>query len=801
MRLSFYPVDVTYVVRDGRAAILLYGRDVSGRQVCVVDDSFEPYFTVVGNIDPVLLEALRDGDFFVTRVEKVNKNLNEHDVDALRVFTNLPKGVPVLKDLAKSIPGVAVYEYDVLFARRYLIDKRIIPMVRTEVEGEEVQLGFRVPCLRVSKIWQEADDILAPRVLAVDIETYNPDNKVNMKKNPILMIGLYGANFSRVVTWKKFSSKLDYVEFVGSEADMLKRFVELVHECGPDVITGYFSDGFDFPYLAERAKVCKVQLDIGLDGSKIDIAGKIENEARIAGISHVDIFKFVRRVMSRSLKTDVFTLDAVSKELLGAQKHKVDMNRLAPAWDECSQDLEEFCKYNLQDCKLTYDLAVKVLPLLLEFVRIIRLPPYDINRMPFSTFVEWYLIHQAAGRNEIILNRPSRDMEGGRMADRVKGAFVFEPKPGFYEKIAVFDYRSLYPSIIASHNISKGVLNCNCCTDGPTIDTERGKFRYCAKRKGLFSEVIQELILRRAEIKKEIKKSQDPLLAARSEALKVLANSFYGYMGFAPARWYCIECAESTTAWARHYIHKAIETAQQAGFTVLYSDTDSVFLLLDKKSKDEALALVEQVNKSLPGLMELDFEGFYPSGVFVSLKAGEAGAKKKYALLDEKGNMKIKGFESVRRNWSFIAKDVQKRVLEIILKDHDAKKAKAYVRQVVDDLRKNKIPLDKVVIHTALSKGTGAYSSIGPHVAAARRLESQGVEVGSGTIVKYVVIKGKGKIRDKVRLPHEAKQDDYDGEYYIQNQVVPGVERIFAVLDIKVDDLISETKQSSLSGF
>ena len=272
-------------------------------------------------------------------------------------------------------------------------------------------------------------------------------------------------------------------------------------------------------------------------------------------------------------------------------------------------------------------------------------------------------------------------------------------------------------------------------------------------------------------------------------------------MAFAPARWYCIECAESTTAFARKYIHQAIDTAQKEGFTVLYSDTDSIFLLLDNKTKDDSLALMENINKTLPGIMELDYEGFYPAGIFVGLKAGEGGAKKKYALIDEQGKMKIRGFETIRRNSSVIAREVQGTVLKILLKEHDPKKAKAYVRCVVEDLRKNKLPIESVVITTALSKGTGAYTSVGPHVAAAQRMESKGERVGSGTIIRYIVAKGKGKIRDKVRLPEEAKQDDYDGEYYITNQVVPGIERIFAVLNIPVDDLLGETRQSSLSGF
>ncbi len=803
MKTSFYPTDINYTVKNGKPIIQLYGRTVDAKQICVLDEQFEPYFYVVGDVDVKVLEALMQEDYRVVRVEKVKKNLNEHPIKALKVFVNMPKGVPVIKELAKELPGVdGVYEYDILYTRRYLIDKGIIPLTLTIVEGKEVPWQSKVTCIQAEKIMPASEDTLKPKLLAVDIETYNPENKIDMKKHPILMIGLYGDKFSRVITWKKFETKEKYIEFVPTEAEMLQRFVELVADYGPDMLAGYFTDGFDLPYIAERAKIHKIKLDLGLDYSQLEITGRTQSEAKITGIAHIDIFKFIRKVIARSLKTDSYSLDAVAGELIGERKHKVDMDEFFKAWDRGGKELEEYCKYNLQDCILTYKLTEKVLPNLIEFVRIIRLPPYDINRMTFSTFVEWYLMNQASARNEILLNRPNRRDEMSRMTDRIKGAYVYEPKPGFYQKIAVFDYKSLYPSIVSSHNISKGTLNCDCCKDTPKVETERGTFWYCAKRKGLFSTVISELILRRGEIKKQLKTSKDPLLAARSEALKVLANSFYGYMGFAPARYYCIECAESTTAWARHYIHKAIDTAQQAGFTVLYSDTDSVFLLLDKKTKEDALALMDTINKDLPGLMELDYEGFYPAGIFVSLKAGESGAKKKYALIDEKNNMKIKGFESVRRNWSFIAKDVQRKVLEIILKEHDAPKAKAYVRDVVEEMRKNKIPLDKVVIRTALSKGTEAYSSIGPHVAAAQRMEAKGMTVGAGTIVKYVVVKGKGKvIRDKVKLPEETTQEEYDGEYYIQNQIIPGVERIFAVLGIQVDDLLSSTKQSSLAGF
>lgn len=798
--LTFFPTDITYHIKDGKAVITLFGRTTDGKQICILDDTFEPYFTVVGGTEEELL-ALKQDNAHVTRVEKTTRNLNETPTECFHVFVDLPKSVPLIKDLARE-KGYDCYEFDILFTRRYLIDRNLTPLVETIAEAERIPSKNKVETYLAKKITQNSTNTLAkPRALALDIETYNPDNKLNSKQNPILMIGLFGDDFKRVITWKDWPKRSDYVEVCASEADMLKRTVELIEQYAPDMLVGYFTDGFDFPYLSERAKHHKLELPLGLDNSPLEILGRSEKEAKICGIPHIDLFKFVRRVIARSLKTDSYSLDAVSKELLGAQKLPVDMNALFKLWDEPTSELDVFAQYNLQDCKLTYDLFHKLLPTLLAFVRLIHLPPFDINRMAYSMLVEWYLIVLASRQGEIIPRKPDYNTESSRIKDRVQGAFVYEPKPGLYSSIAVFDYRSLYPSIIASHNISRGMVNCSCCTDGPTIETDRGTFRYCQKRKGLFARTISNLILVRADIKKQLKKNKDPFLAAQSEALKVLANSFYGYMGFAPARFYCIECAESTTAWARHYIHQAINTAKSRGFQVLYSDTDSIFLLLEKKTKEDALKLMEEINEKLPGLMELDYEGYYPSGIFVSVKAGEGGAKKKYALLSETGNLKIKGFETVRRNTSYIAKDCQERVLEIVLKERDTEKAKQYVRSIIDGLRKNTIPLEKLIIRTQLTKDTDKYASVGPHVAVAQLMKARGDSAGAGTIVKYIVVKGKGKIRDKVKLPDEATQDEYDGEYYITNQVIPAVERIFAVFGISEEDLAGIAGQSSLSSW
>ena len=117
--------------------------------------------------------------------------------------------------------------------------------------------------------------ISRPRLLSIDIETYNPEGKnMDAERNPILTIALYGDGFEKVLTWKRFDSSLPGLESLPSEAEMLLRFRELVDEYKPDMIVGYYSDGFDLPYIRTRASKLKVPLELGLDYSELRVSGR-----------------------------------------------------------------------------------------------------------------------------------------------------------------------------------------------------------------------------------------------------------------------------------------------------------------------------------------------------------------------------------------------------------------------------------------------------------------------------------------------------------------------------------------------
>jgi len=362
------------------------------------------------------------------------------------------------------------------------------------------------------------------------------------------------------------------------------------------------------------------------------------------------------------------------------------------------------------------------------------------------------------------------------------------------------DFRGLYPSIIVSYNIDPLTIDKNGdenCFISPT------GAKFLKKPLGLIPSVVDWLLDYRIKIKQELKKAEKgsakyKTLEARSHALKILTNSVYGYTAYPRARWYSRECGESTTAWGRKHIQETIKAAEEAGFKVLYGDTDSLMILYEDKNK--VLDFLEKINKSLPEKMELELENFYTRGVFVSKRGGEErGAKKKYAMLSEDGRIKIRGFELVRRDWSEIAKSTQLKVLEAILREGSKEKAVDIVRKTIQRLREGTVPLEELAIMTQLSKDTREYDIVSPEVSAAKKMIANGMPMEKGSVVSYVITK-KGKSVSEKAYPLEMAKD-YDADYYINNQVLPAVMKILKELGYEEYDLKIGGKQKGLGDF
>jgi DNA polymerase I len=246
-----------------------------------------------------------------------------------------------------------------------------------------------------------------------------------------------------------------------------------------------------------------------------------------------------------------------------------------------------------------------------------------------------------------------------------------------------------------------------------------------------------------------------------------------------------------------------MKKAEAAGFKVLYGDTDSLMLLYPKGGEEKVKEFQKGVNAALPEKMELELEDFYPRGIFVSKKQtsekNERGAKKKYALINREGKIKIRGFELVRRDWSRVARNTQREVLRILLAEGDVRKAVELVRETVKQLKEGKTPLSDCVMYTQLQKSTAAYEVKSPELGAVMHARKHGLTIPEGSVVAFVITKKGNSISEKAQVAELAR--DYDADYYVNNQVLPAVLKILGALGVDEEDIKTKGTQSRLGGW
>jgi len=302
-------------------------------------------------------------------------------------------------------------------------------------------------------------------------------------------------------------------------------------------------------------------------------------------------------LMRRYISLNRYTLERVYFELFNEEKIDVPGDKIWKYWDNEGEELKNLLHYALDDVISTLKIAEMTLPLILELTRIVGQPFFDITRMATGQQAEWYLVRKAYEYNEVIPNKPG----GGQVSSREKnvGGYVKEPEKGLHDNIVQFDFRSLYPSIIISKNISPDVL-LKKLSNGKyvkNIVSERIKdgnsnidnfnvapsynHKFAKEPIGFIPSVIGNILSERIKIKKRIKNSKDETekkaLDVQQQALKRLANTMYGIYGFSRFRWYSFECAESITAWGRNYIKNTIKKAEEYGFKTIYADTDGFY--------------------------------------------------------------------------------------------------------------------------------------------------------------------------------------------------------------------------------
>ncbi len=807
--VRFFILDVQQSGPD-KSEVLLWGRTEKGEPALVIDTSFRAYFFVeckdgmdeeqvkglIRKISELTIDESRPEN-----VELESRKLFGKEKKLIKITLPKPYDVIKFRDKVKEWMEVkARYEDSINFYRRYLLDRGITPLTWIDVKGNESEDGTYAVI--------EADAITAvdneeyPKMcmMALDIELVEEGDEER-----IIMVSVKdNRGFKKVISYKK--AKADFLEVVEDEKELINRLAEVVRERDPDIILTYNGDRFDFKRLSERAKKYEMPLKMGRTDRELLFKrrGRIY-AAWLEGRVHIDLFNFVENILADTLSSDSLSLDSVSRDILGKGKKRMEWDDMQKAWEN-RKGLERVVKYCLTDSELALSLARVFLPQIIELCRIVGQGLFDTSRMTYSQLVEWMLMRESRKTREIIPNRPKyEEIQIRRKAAPYTGGYVYPPKEGIHQNIALLDFMSLYPSITITHNISPETLFCHCCNghkEGSVHKVPGKDYYYCKIHPGFISDTLKKLVQKRRGIKETMKKMEKDddgykLMDNRQYALKILSNASYGYYGYAGSRWYSRVCAQSITAWGRYYIQRVIRKAEKMEYDVVYGDTDSLFVKV--KTKKDAETLLKAINKTLPGAMELEFQGLYKAGIFVPAKTGLA-AKKRYALIDEDGEMIIRGFEIVRRDWSPIARDTQEKILLAVLRDNSPEQALSIAKKTVLKIEKGAVDIEKMIMHTQLTRPLKEYEQIGPHVVAARKSLYRGRPIAQGSMISYVITKGKGMISERAEPAEDA--ENYDPDYYVNNQVVPAAMRVLAALGYTEDDIISEGKtQYSLDNF
>ena len=585
-------LDIDYITHENRPIVRLFSKE-GEKNIILIDESFRPYLYVVSDDNNSCMKNIKE-KLENVEVEKIIKKDFKIEKEFIKVIFDHPQELAKSRETLRNIEGVyQIREFDIPFYRRYLMDNDLIPMTEVIATGEPIEKYGKLDSTKqdfeliklTDKLKRVNDTPNNFRIMSFDLEVRNPHGMPNSNEDEIIMIGI-ASNFgvNKVISTKN-TKRGDFVQQVADESEMIREFVKTINENKVDIIVGYNSDNFDFPYIKERAKLLEIDLPIGMDDSDIKFIRRgYANAASIKGLVHVDLYLVMRRYMS----LDRYTLERVYLELFNEEKIDVAGDKIWQYWDSDGEELDTLFDYSLDDVVATLKIAEQTLPLNLELTRIIGQPLFDVARMATGQQAEWFLVKQAYFDDEVIPNKQGSNFADRASAENNEGGYVREPDKGLHENLVQFDFRSLYPSLIIAKNISPDVMTFDDVEneDDYYIAPEHG-MKFKKSPKGFIPSVIDKILQERFRIKRQMKASTDETerksLDVQQQAIKRLANTMYGIYGFPRFRWYSFDCAKAITAWGRQYIKSSIKKAEEYGFETIYADTDGFYAKYKRK--------------------------------------------------------------------------------------------------------------------------------------------------------------------------------------------------------------------------
>ena len=768
----------------------------------------------------------------------------------VKVTTTLPNMVATARGIIEkqgvTVPGLhhtsltfQTFESNVLYTLRFMVDRGV-------VGGNWVELpagGYKIRESQKQSMCQYECDVkfdqvvshppegqyskLAPfRILSVDIECagrkgHFPDADHDPVIQIATMVTCQGDDRPIIkAIWTLDTCApivgADVLSFK-DERELLRSWGKFLRSTDPDLLIGYNIVNFDFPYLINRAERLNVE-DFAywgrMIGSKLRMKDttfsskaygtRDSKEITIEGRVQFDLLQAVQ--MDHKLSS--YSLNAVSAHFLGEQKEDVHHSAISELQAGTAETRRRLAVYCLKDAYLPQRLLDKLMYMYnyIEMARVTGVPLSFLLARGQSIKVLSQILRKAKQRGLLVPHMAKKG--GGEQADggvAYEGATVLDAKAGYYEMpVATLDFASLYPSIMMAHNLCYSTLvprdrvqfmASEDVTRTPCGDT----FVKSHKEKGILPEILTELLSARKRAKADLKKAQDPLekavLDGRQLALKVSANSVYGFTGATVGQLPCLEISSSTTAFGRKMIdhtkdmvEKRYTTANgyKANADVIYGDTDSVMIKFNVPELEDAMKLGEEaaeyVSATFIKPIKLEFEKVYFPYLLISKKryAGLLWTKtEKYDYMD------TKGIETVRRDNCLMVRQVIETCLEKILIHRNPKGAISYVKNTISDLLMNKLDMSLLVITKSLSQAPEDYAVNAPHVELAKKMAVRDPVTAPvvGDRVAYVMIKGpkNAKSYEKSEDPIYAMDNNIpiDSHHYLEHFLAKPLLRIF----------------------
>ena len=801
--LKGYIVYPTYRLVEGddkkqkKALVYLFGRLENGESFLIIKP-YRPYFYVKrANIEVIDEKLEKTLTLFNAYVEDSDfKNFNDEQVS--KIILDIPGDVPKLRKILEEEHRCTCYEADIRFYQRFLIDHNIKSTLEVSgkwKKGEYVDRIYEDPVVKGAEWNPEL------KILSIDIES--DSHAKHLYCISLYTPGIRGQGaFERVIILShelEMGKPLEHAISVNTEKDLLEKFQELVISIDPDVIIGWNVIDFDLNFLKNKFDEHKIPFVLGRTAwpCKLDIVKDFmrDSSADFPGRMVLDGIQVLK---TSYIKLGNYKLDTAAEEFLGEKKLIGHEHKGSDIEHYFQTDQQKLVDYNLKDSEFVYRILFKTGSMQLTIQRSL-ITGMTLERVRASVASLDSLFLREAQRRKIVLNNSAF----GEKEEAAKGGFVMQSVPGLYEYVIVCDFKSLYPSIIRTYNIDpySFVEKKDIPKD---FEKLKDKFIVAANgavfknQDGILPHVISEVWKKRDEAKR------NKATAETIYGLKIIMNSFYGVLGNPSCRFFNPDMSNAITHTAQAIIKLTIKKVEELGYKVIYSDTDSVFLVSRAKNNSDARAIGKKIEDHIneyytahikkehhrESSIELQFDKLFKIFLMPTVRGSDVGAKKRYAGIivkdDDSEELHFTGMEFVRGDWTDLAKKFQGELFELLFNKQGVSD---YIKTFVDDLRNGEYD-ELLVYRKNINKPLNEYTkTTPPHVKAARQLKKL-----TSNQIRYIVTTEGPE-------PLELLKHKPDYEHYIDKQIKPIADTVLSAYGKNFNDIIQNSSQSTLFGY